>query len=100
MTVDVDLGVAELTLREILELAPGEVLPVTPLSGATRFHERMRAAGNPCELHVYKGFGHLFTPAGTPDDGWPRPDSATAADAGARAERFLASLKFTEKVQP
>jgi flagellar motor switch protein FliM len=33
VAVDVDLGVAELTLREILEIAPGEIVPVTPLAG-------------------------------------------------------------------
>ena len=77
----------------------GEVDTVTPLAGAKRFCERMLAAGNACETHVYKGFGHLFTPAGIPDGGWPRPDSATVADAGVRAERFLASLKFIERTR-
>ena len=67
---------------------------VTPLSGVKRFCERLRAASNTCELHVYQGFGHLFTPKGTPDDGMPKPDPATAADAAARAERFLKSLGF------
>lgn len=72
----------------------GDVDSVTPLSGVKRFCDRMRAAGNTCELHVYEGYGHLFTPAGTPDDGWPQPDSATAADALARADRFLESLGY------
>ena len=67
---------------------------VTPLSGAKRFCERLRAAGNTCELHVYEGFGHLFTPAGIPDDGMPKPDSTVSADASARADRFLKSLGF------
>lgn len=67
---------------------------VTPLSGAKRFCERLRAAGNTCELHVYTGFGHLFTPAGIPDDGMPKPDPAISADAAARADRFLKSLGF------
>lgn len=70
----------------------GSVDTVTPLSGAKRFCDRMRAAGNVCELQVYEGFGHLFTPAGTPDDGMPKPDPATAADATKRADRFLESL--------
>ena len=74
----------------------GDVDTVTPLAGAKRFCERMVAAGNACETHVYKGFGHLFTPAGIPDNEWPQPDSATAADAGVRAARFLASFKFVE----
>lgn len=72
----------------------GDLDTVTPLSGVKRFCDRLRAAGNTCELHVYRGFGHLFTPAGIPDDGWPRPDSTISADALARAERFLESQGF------
>lgn len=67
---------------------------VTPLSGVKRFCERLRAAGNNCELHVYQGFGHLFTPRGIPDDGMPKPDPAISADAAARADRFLKALGF------
>jgi flagellar motor switch protein FliM len=33
VTVDVDLGVAELSLEKFLGLAPGEVLPILPLAG-------------------------------------------------------------------
>ena len=54
----------------------------------------MIAAGNVCELHVYEGFGHLFTPAGVPDTGQPKPHAATRADALAKAERFLKSLGY------
>jgi len=72
----------------------GSVDTVTPLSGVKRFCDRMRAAGNTCDLHVYEGFGHLFTPAGIPDDGWPKPDPATSRDALAKADRFLKSLGF------
>ena len=52
------------------------------------------SAGNICELHVYDGFGHLFTPAGIPDTGQPAPDPATRADALAKAERFLKSRGY------
>ena len=72
----------------------GSTDSVTPLSGVKRFCDRMIAAGNVCELHVYEGFGHLFTPAGVPDTGQPRPDPATRADALAKAERFLKSLGY------
>jgi len=72
----------------------GNVDTVTPMAGAKRFCERMRAAGSVCELQVYKGVGHLFTPAGTPDDGMPQPDQATSEDASKRANRFLESLGF------
>jgi acetyl esterase/lipase len=72
----------------------GSADTVTPLPGVRRFCDRVVAAKNTCEMHVYEGFGHLFTPAGIPDDGQPKPDPATAADALARADRFLRSLGF------
>ena len=72
----------------------GSVDTVTPLGGVKRFCERLRAAGNVCELHVYEGFGHLFTPAGIPDNGMPKPDPAVSADATARVDRYLKSLGF------
>jgi len=72
----------------------GDSDTVTPLAGAKRFCDHLREAGNKCELQVYEGFGHLFTPRGVPDDGMPQPDPATAADASAKAEQFLTSLGF------
>jgi acetyl esterase/lipase len=72
----------------------GNLDTVTPMTGAKRFCERMRATGNVCELQVYEGFGHLFTPAGIPDDGMPQPDPAISADASKRVDRFLESLGF------
>ena len=72
----------------------GSADSVTPLPGVKRFCDRMIAAGNICELHVYEGFGHLFTPAGIPDTGQPAPDPATRADALAKAERFLKSRGY------
>lgn len=70
----------------------GNVDTVTPLAGAKQFCERMSAAGNVCELHIYEGYGHLFTPAGIRDDGMPQPDPAVSADASTRVDRFLESL--------
>jgi acetyl esterase/lipase len=67
---------------------------VTPLAGVTGFCERLRAAKNSCEIHVYDGFGHMFTPKGIPDDGVPKPDLTTTSDALVRADRFLKSLGF------
>jgi acetyl esterase/lipase len=72
----------------------GDVDSVTPLAGAERFCRRMREAGNRCDLQVYEGFGHLFTPAGTPDDGWPQPDPTTRAAALQRVDDFLRDLGF------
>ncbi|NHN21625.1 alpha/beta hydrolase, partial [Bacillus amyloliquefaciens] len=64
----------------------GDVDTVTPLAGARLFCERMRADGNRCELHVYEGYGHVFTPAGIRDDGMPEPDPKISADASRRAD--------------
>jgi acetyl esterase/lipase len=74
----------------------GDVDTVTPLTGAKRFCERMRAAGNVCELQIYEGFGHLFTPKGIPDDGMPEPDPVVTAEALKRSDRFLQSLGFVK----
>ena len=70
---------------------------VTPLPGVRRFCERLQTAKNACELHVYEGFGHLFTPAGIADNEAPQPDPATASDALDRADRFLRSLGLMDK---
>ncbi len=75
----------------------GDVDTVTPLAGARLFCDRMRAAGNRCELHVYAGFGHLFTPAGTRDDGWPQPHPKIFADALEKADDFLVSLGYIQR---
>lgn len=75
----------------------GDVDTVTPLKGARLFCDRMRAAGNRCDLHVYIGFGHLFTPAGIRDDEWPQPDPKTSEDALQKADDFLAALGYIEK---
>jgi len=72
----------------------GDVDTVTPLKGAQLFCDRMRAAGNKCDLQVYHGVGHLFTPAGTRDDGWPQPDAKVQSEALQKAEEFLTSLGF------
>jgi acetyl esterase/lipase len=72
----------------------GDVDTVTPLAGSEQFCRRLRAAGNRCELKVYEGYGHLFTPAGTSDDGWPQPDPEVRAAALAEADEFLRALTF------
>lgn len=72
----------------------GDVDTVTPRVGVERFCDRMVEAGNRCELALYEGYGHLFTPAGTPDDGWPQADPDTREAALKRAEAFLRELGF------
>jgi acetyl esterase len=72
----------------------GDVDTETPLAHAQEFCTAMQAAANVCELEVYEGFGHLFTPAGQDDRGEPNPDRATAALAADRADRFLREQGF------
>ncbi len=74
----------------------GSIDTVTPLAGVKRFCDRLRAAGNSCELQVYEDFGHLFTPKGIPDDGMPEPDPETVKAAAAKANEFLISLGFMD----
>ena len=74
----------------------GDVDTVTPLKGAEAFCSAMETAGNLCELEVYRGFGHLFTPAGKDDSGLPEPDPATSSAADERADRFLRQHGFLE----
>jgi hypothetical protein len=48
-------------------------------------------AGNECELIVYEGVGHLFTPSTEPDNEMPNPDPKVAADSHLQIRRFLTS---------
>jgi acetyl esterase/lipase len=75
-------------------LLQGREDTVTPLAGVQLFRDRMRAAGNQCDLYVYDGVGHLITPASMRDDGNPNPDPAIQAAAFAKADQFLKSLGF------
>lgn len=67
---------------------------VTPLAGVQNFADRMKAAGNTCELIIYDGVGHLFTPSSEPDDQWPNPDLEIQAKAFAKADEFLKIFGF------
>jgi acetyl esterase len=72
----------------------GRADTVTPLAGVQHFCDRMQAEHNRCELNIFDGVGHLFTPVGTPDDGFPKPDPTVQAAAGAKADQFLVSLRY------
>jgi acetyl esterase len=67
---------------------------VTPLPGVQRFVDRMKSANNRCELYIFDGTGHLFTPVGTPDDGSPKPDPKIEAAAFSKLDTFLVSLGY------
>jgi acetyl esterase/lipase len=72
----------------------GETDTITPTSGVRRFCDGMKAEGNTCELVVYPGVGHLFTPSSEPDDGYPNPDPEVSEKATARADEFLREKGF------
>ncbi len=72
----------------------GRADTVTPLAGATLFHDRMLAAGNVSVLHVYDGVGHLFTPASKRDDRQPEPDETVQRQAYGAIDRFLADQGY------
>lgn len=72
----------------------GDVDTETPLPGAQRLCAAMTANGDRCVLKIYRGYGHLFTPAGINDRETPQPDAAISAQAGAFAEAFLGSLGY------
>jgi acetyl esterase/lipase len=77
----------------------GRTDTVTPTAGVRRFCDRMRDQGNRCDLHVYDGVGHLFTPSSEPDYGTPKSDAEVEAAAYAEADRFLVSLGFINAVE-
>lgn len=74
----------------------GDVDTVTPLPGVRRFCETMNANGDACVLKVYRGYGHLFTPAGINDSDTPQPDAAISQRAAAFAESFLDARGYLE----
>ena len=69
---------------------------VTPLAGVQAFADKMLAAGNRCELVIFNGVGHLFTPAPEPDHGWPKPDLKIQAEAFAKADAFLKTIGYVK----
>lgn len=72
---------------------------VTPAAGAARFCDRMRQAGNVCELVIYPAVGHLFTrnlqQQEEPD--YKAIDMAIDADADRKAIAFLQQRGFITK---
>ncbi len=67
---------------------------VTPLEGVQNFTDKMKLNGNICELIIYEGVGHLFTPSSEKDDGFPNPDKKIQANAYKKADDFLRTLGY------
>ena len=67
---------------------------VTPLDGVQLFHDKMLANGNYCELWIYDGVGHLFTPNTMPDYREPHPDKEIQKKAYNKADEFLKKIGY------
>lgn len=65
---------------------------VTPLKYSELFKDEMIKNGNRCDLHIYDGVGHLFTPL--PDNGWPNPDKEVSKKAFSQIDIFLKELGY------
>ncbi|KUG25422.1 putative lipase/esterase [hydrocarbon metagenome] len=70
---------------------------VIPLRGVELFTQRMIDAGNVCQLYVYDGVGHMFTPSTKSDKGWPNPDQKIKEEAYNEIDNFLRELGFGNK---
>ncbi len=71
---------------------------VTPLSGAQLFHDKMQANGNYCEIWIYDGVGHLFTPNTMSDRGDPKPDKTIQKKADRKADEFLKKFGYIKEL--
>ena len=72
----------------------GSVDNLTPLDGVRRCCELAKRHGGECELHVYKGVGHLFTRKQPFDPSNFDPDPKAWADATNKGDAFLAGKGF------
>lgn len=71
---------------------------VTPLKGAELFKKNMDTYNNKCELIIYDGVGHLFTPSSEPDDGWPNPDKKISLNAQKKMDEFLKKHNYIKNL--
>ena len=67
---------------------------VTPACYSELFRDNMLQKQNLCELYIYEGVGHLFTPAHLSDKGYPQPDPEVSKKAFAQVDKFLMALGY------
>ena len=75
-----------------VHIVHGERDTLTPLSGARRFCELVKAGGGRCDLAEYPRVGHLLTRNLAEQERDFDPDSAARADGNTRQVAFLTSL--------
>lgn len=71
---------------------------VTPLKGILQFCREMKEKGNSVDLYIFDNVGHLFTPASESDNGLPNPDKKVQELAYQKADEFLETHGFIDKV--
>lgn len=67
---------------------------LTPTSFAQAYQAKMDSLGYVCELKIYEGCGHLFTPSHLDDTGMPQADPAIMKKAIEEQDIFLRKLGF------
>lgn len=75
-------------------LLQGRTDNLTPTPYAESFHDRMNQLGYSCELVLYEGCGHLFTPSHLDDTAWPQSDPEIVEKAFDRQKEFYRSLGY------
>ncbi|MEO1652322.1 MAG: alpha/beta hydrolase, partial [Bacteroidota bacterium] len=86
-------------LKADLKIPPTLILQgrtdrVTPTSFAQAYKAKMDSLGYICQLTIYEGCGHIFTPVHLDDTGTPMPDPKIMQEAFAEQDKFLRKLGF------
>jgi len=75
-------------------IVQGDKDSLTPLAGARRYCERLKALGTACELNVYEGVGHLLTRNLANQEREFDPDPVARAHGNAQHLAFLRANGF------
>lgn len=93
------------TLSPLENLKEGQNMPktlilqgrtdrLTPTKYAEAFKSKMDTFNYECQLKIYEGCGHLFTPSHLDDTGWPQSDPEIVKLANQEQVRFLKELGY------
>jgi len=77
----------------------GERDNLTPLAGVTSYCAALTKLGRTCDLHVYRGLGHLLTRNLADQESAYDPDPKARADGILQHHRFLMRLGFVKPPQ-
>ena len=93
-----DLSPVE-NLKKGLDIPPtlllqGRTDNLTPTKYAEQFHKQMNELEYSCDLVIYEGCGHLFTPSHLDDTAWPQSDPEIVKKAFEKQKEFYQSLGY------